>query len=101
MELVIVIAVVVVAVTASSLMKGLKLLGHSNRVARQTESWSPSFLRPKTPDLSFLPERYIVVDVETTGLEPYRDEIIEIGAIGVNRDSDVHDSWQVLVKCIG
>jgi len=55
-------------------------------------------LRRKLPDLSILPERFVVVDIETTGLDSAKHEIIEIGAVRVNRDSDVHDTFQVLVK---
>lgn len=47
---------------------------------------------------SSVPQRFIVFDLETTGLDPTRHEIIEIGAIRVNRDSDVHDTFQALVK---
>lgn len=53
------------------------------------------------PDLSFLPERFIVVDLETTGLNPDRHKIIEIAAIRVNRDSTRHDSFQSLIKITG
>jgi DNA polymerase III epsilon subunit family exonuclease len=58
------------------------------------------FFRPrrKIVNLASLPQRFIVLDLETTGLDPAQHEIIEIGAIRVNRDSDIHDTFSALVK---
>jgi DNA polymerase III subunit epsilon len=49
-------------------------------------------------DWSMLPEQFVVVDLETTGLSAEWDEIIEIGAIRATRGTDVHDTFQVLIK---
>lgn len=43
------------------------------------------------------PTNYTVVDLETTGLSPFYDEIIEVAALRV-RDGVVVDSFQSLVK---
>lgn len=48
--------------------------------------------------LAHLPEQFVVFDLETTGLDPQKHEIIEFGAIRVNRDSINHDTFQSLVK---
>ena len=50
-------------------------------------------------DLSMLPRRqFIVLDLETTGLDARIHEIIEFGAIRAELDSDVHKTFQALVK---
>ena len=43
---------------------------------------------------------YVVVDIETTGLSPKVNEIIEIGAIKVKNGAPV-ETFQTLVKCSG
>lgn len=48
-------------------------------------------------ELTFLPQQFVIYDLETTGLDPTRHEIIEIGAIRVNRDSDTHHTFKTLV----
>jgi len=59
-----------------------------------------AYVRYRKPsvDLSVLPAQFLVVDLETTGLDPLAHEIIEIGAVRVNRDSDHHQTFQALVK---
>ncbi len=47
---------------------------------------------------SLLPRQFVVLDLETTGLSPLADEIIEIGAIRVSLDLDSHPTFQTLVK---
>lgn len=57
--------------------------------------------KSKTVDVSILPQQFVVLDVETTGLDPDKHKIIEIGAIKVNRDSIHHEAFQALVKIDG
>lgn len=47
---------------------------------------------------SLLPKQFIVLDLETTGLDPLRDEIIEFGAMRISLDSIKYDTFQTLVK---
>lgn len=59
---------------------------------------TPASSFTKAQDFSALPSEFIVLDLETTGLDPERHEIIELGAIRANRDSDTHMCFQSLVK---
>lgn len=45
-----------------------------------------------------LPESFVVFALETTGPDPERNEIVEIGAIRVGRDLVVQDSFRSLVR---
>lgn len=43
--------------------------------------------------------RFVVVDSETTGLDPRRDRIVSIGAVAVvNHEIRIHDSFEALLK---
>lgn len=45
-----------------------------------------------------LPRQFVVVDLETTGLSPAVNEIIEIGALKITLDMDRHTAFQTFVK---
>jgi DNA polymerase III subunit epsilon len=45
-----------------------------------------------------VPERFVVLDLETTGLDPDANEIIEMGAIRVNRGTGSMESLSLLVR---
>jgi len=49
-------------------------------------------------DLDLLPEQFVVFDLETTGLDATKHEIIEIGAMRVFRESTTPQTFQALVK---
>ncbi len=52
----------------------------------------------KSEFLPALPRRFVVLDLETTGLDSHKHEIIEFGAIRANLDSNTHEAFQTLVK---
>lgn len=56
-------------------------------------------IRNKGKSISEFPNNYSILDLETTGLDPNFDEIIEIGIIKV-RDNKIVDTYQSLVQPI-
>ena len=44
------------------------------------------------------PHDYIVVDVETTGLVPEYDEIIEVGAVKLDENGKTVDTFERIIK---
>ena len=61
------------------------------------------FLRRKTSGVQqvptdHLPETFIILDLETTGLDARLHEIIEIGAIRYRKGGTTHETLQSLVK---
>ena len=51
----------------------------------------------KRVDVDHLPQSFVVFGLTTTGSDPDRHEIIEIGALRVARDSTINDSFRCLV----
>ena len=47
---------------------------------------------------AFVPEHFVIVDLETTGLDADTHEIIEIAALKVQRDPNRHTTFTALVK---
>jgi DNA polymerase III subunit epsilon len=45
-----------------------------------------------------MPDTFVVIDLETTGLDAGRHEIIEIAAIRYKKGTTTHDTFQALVK---
>jgi DNA polymerase-3 subunit epsilon len=43
-------------------------------------------------------DRYAVVDVETSGLRPRRDHVLQIAVVTVEPDGEVVDRWTTLVR---
>lgn len=60
-----------------------------------TEKTNNRFEKGKS--LIEVPSKFVVFDIETTGLDPFYDEIIEIGAIKV-KDGIVTDTFSTLIK---
>ena len=57
----------------------------------------PTIRNEKGKSLVEVPNNFVVFDIETTGLDPMFDEIIEIGAIKV-KDGKVIDTFSTFIK---
>lgn len=66
-------------------------------VAGAVQRWHR--LAPDCGDLEFSAARYVVMDVETTGLDLTRDRLIAIGAVAVEGGRiDLADSFEVVLR---
>jgi DNA polymerase-3 subunit epsilon len=67
------------------------------RHAQAVQHWRQ--LAPESGDLEFSAARYVVVDVESTGLDLTRDRLIAIGAVAViGGRIDLTDSFDVVLR---
>lgn len=64
---------------------------------KQGQEENKKSIRNKGKSLSEFPDNYSILDLETTGLDPKHDEIIEIGIIKV-RNNKIVDTYQTLVQ---
>ena len=55
-------------------------------------------LAPREAEGAFLPEQFVIVDLETTGLDAAIHDIIEIAALKVQRDPERHTTFTALVQ---
>ena len=77
-----------------------KRLGFSNASKYRMAQKSRRFSVPtseENPNMTLFPSTYVVLDIETTGLNAEEDAIIEIGALQVN-ENEIASSFQVLVQ---
>ncbi|MEQ8507324.1 MAG: 3'-5' exonuclease [Rhodospirillales bacterium] len=81
----------IIAVTLLVLIVVLAMRRRTERQGEEEKNQNARDLRP------ILPERFVVFDFETTGLDCNKHEILEIGAISVNRDGVDHKTFQCLV----
>jgi DNA polymerase III epsilon subunit family exonuclease len=71
--------------------------GHAELLARKDSPEQMVWLDADVSGLPVFEREMVVVDVETTGLDPYRDEIIEFGAV-LFRGDEVLDEFQTFVR---
>jgi DNA polymerase III epsilon subunit family exonuclease len=105
-------AIVIVLVVALNVVSSPKSIAHPISTAQPdahqetaaTTSALPvdhqeaEAVESEPPDLSILPREFVVLDLETTGLDREKHEIIEMAALRVHVDTSTADSFQVLVK---
>lgn len=79
-------------------MRSVSLNTHLAMENEQLINEETSNLRPKKGEsLIAFPSDYVVIDIETTGLSPKNDSIIELAALQIN-DNQISDSFSVLVN---
>ena len=63
------------------------------------KNYLDGFLQSWTDEVSGREVRFVILDTETTGLDPRRDRLISIGAVAVKANEiDLADSFEVMLK---
>jgi DNA polymerase III epsilon subunit family exonuclease len=98
-SLVLVLSVLAIAASLRSNNSRIESVAPQNEAPETPQYRRSGKLHNVSKDLSaLLPRQFVVLDLETTGLNRHGDEIIEIGAIRVSLDSDNHATFQTLVR---
>jgi DNA polymerase III epsilon subunit family exonuclease len=103
MDVVVVLGIVLIAIGVLTVLFRQRAPEPKPHIYVKERSTAPpptvAIVPPKAVELSaLLPQQFVVLDLETTGLNSAQDEIIEFGAIRVTLNSENQVAFRTLVK---